>query len=525
MAFSFIYRPVSAGGAVIPWNSAEWEFEETNDYVVLTNYIGESNDVQVPTTCNSKQTIFKMSALDASADRLNSVTFGAFTSILQDSTAYAVAGQAKNNSTWIIDDSSDSSHCYNSSYWTGMMTDDRYIINSYVSGSPATMIVPNIVDGRPVVLATDFTYPANGITSIEFEPGVRIYNDSMYEMFELCKSLTCINNYPEGVTDMGFAFRETNVKQIPDQIPNSVISLYSTFTNTQIEKMPTIPNSVQNMVQTFWGCGNLTQLSEIPNSINSLSYTFDGCNKLMEPPIIPNSVIEMSSTFNRCIRLVNAPIVPDSVENINNICNGCYNLKYVDYIGNNTINRGNAFSNCYNLATVNYVGGNSDFVNVHSERMFYQCENMVEVNTIENIGNAFCMFMYCSNLKYINNFHNVSSALDSAFQNCSNLVGINSITISGTDSVGTSYVFQNMPYLEYVNFDEISLQNMPSMFRNCSNLKCVNINSTNIINMSGLFSGVYENVEVHIPAGVHDTYNAYMNSYGNNSYFTLYQDL
>ena len=129
-------------------------------------------------------------------------------------------------------------------------------------------------------------------------------------------------------------------------IHNGVNIMFYTFGRcVNLVNAPIIPNSVNNMTSTFASCPNLVDAPDIPNSVINMYSTFYNCNNLVNAPIIPNSVNNMTSTFCYCHNLVNAPIIPNSVNNMDSTFASCSNMSGDIYILSNQINQA---KDCFN---------------------------------------------------------------------------------------------------------------------------------------------------------------------------------
>jgi len=114
-------------------------------------------------------------------------------------------------------------------------------------------------------------------------------------------------------------------------LPDDITSL-SFYNCKGLIVPPAIPDSVTNMSGCFYGCTNLTDLSEltIPNNVTDMSYCFDRCTGLtdLSELTIPDSVTNMSACFYGCTGLTDLSelTIPDSVTNMKDCFRGCTSL-------------------------------------------------------------------------------------------------------------------------------------------------------------------------------------------------------
>jgi hypothetical protein len=104
----------------------------------------------------------------------------------------------------------------------------------------------------------------------------------------------------------------------------------------QLNKAPTIPESVTYMVGTFYHCEQLKIAPTLPPNVDVISAAFYHCSNLTQAPAIPQTVTAMLSTFTFCKSLTVAPVLPSSLTHAENLFCGCYNLK--TYVGNSSGN-------------------------------------------------------------------------------------------------------------------------------------------------------------------------------------------
>ena len=132
-------------------------------------------------------------------------------------------------------------------------------------------------------------------------------------------------------------------------IPDTVKSLYNTFRYCNIKTIEYLPDMVENMQGTFYGCEKLEKVKKLPNKVKNLSWTFRGCTNLNEVLYIPENTENMQATFMECSNLKISPDIPEKVTNMNSTFSMCINLTTVERIPSSVVNMINTFSGCANL--------------------------------------------------------------------------------------------------------------------------------------------------------------------------------
>ena len=145
-------------------------------------------------------------------------------------------------------------------------------------------------------------YNCTSLTSInEFPENVTNLNGA----FQNCTNLEYVGTIKDKVINMGNAFFHcTKLKKITN-IGKNVITLAHTFEQcSNLIEAPIIEDKVIDMEATFSGCSSLIEAPEIPEGVKIMRSTFNGCSNLIKAPsMIPESVINMISTFWNCNRL------------------------------------------------------------------------------------------------------------------------------------------------------------------------------------------------------------------------------
>lgn len=119
-----------------------------------------------------------------------------------------------------------------------------------------------------------------------------------------------------------------------------------------------VPWTNNRMYNTFYGCSNLTTVTNINSNITNMSLTFYGCSNLVTAPTIPNSVTEMYQTFYSCPKLTTVSIIPSSVTNMAGAFGMDRNLTTVPTIPANVTNMSLTFLWCNNLTGNIFIESN-----------------------------------------------------------------------------------------------------------------------------------------------------------------------
>lgn len=293
--------------------------------------------------------------------------------------------------------------------WQYTTNDTATLVTKYI-GTKTSVIVPNKIEGKPVVLqntivdssgsgAYNGVFAGNqNIKSVKFEEGVSFANNNMHYAFHECLNLISAPVIPTNVTDLSYAFVCcANLASTPN-IPSKVTNMQSAFSRClSITDAPTIPASVTIMTWTFSGCQNLVNAPNMSNAKNvtNMYRTFQNCTNLKNAPVIPANVTDMVDTFYNCYNLVNAPVIPANVTRMGGTFSGCINLINVPVIPANVTNVASTFYNCTNLVNAPVIPAN--VTSMYST--FCYCRNLKNAPVIPNsVTNMGYTFAYCYNL-------------------------------------------------------------------------------------------------------------------------------
>ena len=282
------------------------------------------------------------------------------------------------------------------------------------------------------------------ITILSFQTGIKIYDNSLLNLFYKMQNLKSIN-----------------------------------FSNVDT-------SNVTNMYKMFYGCKNLTTLDVShfnTNKVTDMGNMFCGCSSLTTLDVSrfnTSNVKNMYGVFCQCSNLTSLNLSnfdTSKVTNMNNMFSWCSNLTTLNVSNFNTskvTNMSGMFSNCSNLPTLDVSGFNTSTV-TNMSSMFNGCKNLDSLNVsgfdTSKVTSMSDMFFECSKL----------TILDGSHFNTGNVTNM-------------SYMFydcKNLTTLDVSHFNTSNVTNMNSMFFCCSNLTLLNLSNfdtSKVTNMSDMFS-------------------------------------
>ena len=178
-----------------------------------------------------------------------------------------------------------------------------------------------------------------------------------------------------------------------------VVGLKDTFMKIDdLEEMPIIPDTVENMQSTFSRCKNLKQIRMLPNSIVNMKWTFYECESIEKFEELPFYLENMEFTFEKCLNLNAGCDIPEYVKTMRGAYKGCKNLQeFNGEISESVISMENVFEGCSNLKKFESIIPNK------VENMFAcfsQCVNLKDINVAipESVTDIRYMLGNCLNL-------------------------------------------------------------------------------------------------------------------------------
>ena len=177
---------------------------------------------------------------------------------------------------------------------------------------------------------------------------------NMFCTFEHCINLKGKVVIPTSVENINWCFSDTSINEI-EEIPNSVIYMYGTFSkcNSLIEVDLIIPENVVTLESTFYECKNLKKANlSGGEKVENMSQTFVLCQNLLEISNIPTNIKNMHQTFFKCNNLtnINNLVIPASVDDLTETFSECTNLSGTLVINTKNITDASKYAGIFNLA-------------------------------------------------------------------------------------------------------------------------------------------------------------------------------
>lgn len=162
---------------------------------------------------------------------------------------------------------------------------------------------------------TELPETFDGCTSLVTAPTLPEKVTSLYGTFKGCTSLAAapdLKNLKE-LKNLSFTFSGcTNLSQAP-ALPATLTEMTDTFRGTSLFEVPEdIPEGVKKLTTTFYGCSGLefvkdSAFENLPKSLEVMEYTFKRCENLTYAPPIPKTVGIQVDVFEECDKKVEAP--------------------------------------------------------------------------------------------------------------------------------------------------------------------------------------------------------------------------
>lgn len=371
--------------------------------------------------------------------------------------------------------------------WEYTTNDTMTLVIKYI-GSKTNVVVPNKIEGKPVVLQNNPNYQMGvftnnkNITSVRFTDGVKFANNNMHYAFYNCHNLINAPVIPNSVTDMG-----------------------STFENcTNLVNAPVIPNSVTSMSRTFLNCYNLVNAPVIPNGVTYMVYTFGDCRNLKGNIYIKSNRINntsMQSCFYNTTLPKNVYIPSTGLDATNNTWNAAFNSTYgingkngvtVYDIGDTIAGQWEYTTNATSALITKYIGTKTDVVVPYE----IDGKNVVLQNSPNSSNGVFTNNKNITSVRFlIDGTKIANSNASNMFTNCSNLKGV-SIMPNGVTNM--SNAFLNCQKLSEAPYIPNSVTNVCNAFTYCHNLQGIVAIPPSVTNMAYAFRGSCPSIKLFI---------------------------
>ncbi|HFX3861129.1 TPA: BspA family leucine-rich repeat surface protein, partial [Enterococcus faecium] len=336
-----------AGGtytASVTHGDWKWTYDSTNEIVTLTEYIGESAEVVIPTAkdCGHEGATAKISK-----------------EVLQQAAAGANSLTTSNDGDKIVVSSTDLSRCFEG-YATLTTIDLTNLDTSSVENMDALF------------------YNCTALTELDVHNWDTSQVTSMIGTFNSCKGLTelDVSDWDTGkVENMAFLFYGC------EALTNLTIGSWDTKNVTSMQGM-------------FVDCHQLTSLKLNrwnTNKVTNMSSLFFGCTSLEELEIDQwntGNVTAMDSMFNDCSKLTSLPIGGWDVRKVTRFdsmfanCNHIQQFQLNSWVTSSATNMSSMFSNCTALTSLdleNWVTGQV----TNLSHMFEDCNGLIHLD-LEN---------------------------------------------------------------------------------------------------------------------------------------------
>ena len=463
-----------------------FEYEETKGGICLVSYIGDDEEVIIPSFIDGKKILKINSLCFCGNDNVKSIYFPE-NIILENHCVVDLnnleniyLGDVKKASNFISDcidvdinctsktfskikkiyndDSIRLSYDYSFEFEKGV--DGNYtIINFNPSLINTDVIIPSYYNGIKVTKIASYTFPRKKITSITFNEFIEEIPDGS---FEGCTLLEKVNNI-QNIKRIGYkAFYSCKNLNIDFKEFKSLIEVASfAFGKTGIKKFEPIVSFKLNQDLFFDSALEEVDLSNVNlEEIGKLA--FDNCRKLKKVKLSRSTKVLNDSAFYYCRNLSSI----DNVENLEvikyNCFDACRNLFF-------------DFEKARNLQTIGdrafYRAGIFKFKpsnNLKEIGEYAFAFSFVEEVDLSDYDSKifFGMFCYCNNLFKVN-FGKVKDILDSAFMGCSKLKEVQNT--ESIENVGNSCFryckrlffdcsFENIKKIGIASFSEVKLR-------------------------------------------------------------------
>ena len=300
---------------------------------------------------------------------------------------------------------------------------------------------------------------------------------NMDDTFYGCLSLKTVSDEflpetAENLSKLEGTFRLSGLTGFGGRIPYGVKTLISTFHGTKSfgEFTATIPNTVVTMQSTFTN-STIKKAVSVPNSVTNMKLCYHNCDSLTEvdtKEIDMDSVIEMTGTFLDCDSLVTADL------------SGCTSAENMSAIFGSSMKSTDMYSKEY----TGYVYKRYNW--------YYESDGSKSLKTVvlptgTTLKRLDCAFAGCTALTSVSDIPDGVYDIDNAFWGCTSLP---KVTMSkNNDSLYMMrYAFYNSGVTELEIYTSSTNATNPfaETFTKCNKLKKLTLNIKHLTTLSGL---------------------------------------
>jgi surface protein len=318
-----------------------------------------------------------------------------------------------------------------------------------------------------------------GTGTVKLTRGITIQN-----MFYNCYSLQTLPSNFTTANCVGFNqafYNAQSLKELPGLDTSFLWDGTSAFLYCYaLQRVPSLKFPIAYYLSSsFSGCASLRSINATDMKyVTTLNSFVSGCASLVNLVLggTTDKLKNISSITNLCARLQSLPVLNTSkVTDFNYAFSGCSSISYIpDYDYSFATNLSGTFQNCKALSRAPNLSTVTSALTTMSS-MFSNCLSLksiptFNVSSVTTMGSAFWL---CSSLVDAPDLNAPACTnVGSLFYSCSNLRVAPKITVSTTQSVDASSMFQNCSALKEVPvFNSVKVTNFSSAFSTCYSLR------------------------------------------------------
>lgn len=255
-------------------------------------------------------------------------------------------------------------------------TDGNGIVITKYTGSMTKFIIPNELDGKPVVEIGEGAFENSDVADIVISENIKIIGNNA---FNECSDLTKVY-FKEGLEEIGeYAFGSTGLTEV--EFPESLTSIeHGSFYDTDITEV-FIPKNVVHILNTSFAMSPVKNINVDPDntiitSEDGVVYSKDKKSLILVPDgkegsfVIPAYVEELGSgSFLYCNGITEVSVEPGSkLQKVGLTFVGCDSLEKIDFSNGGTDFESGVIYQCYNVKELYF----SPDVTVIPSEFFYE---------------------------------------------------------------------------------------------------------------------------------------------------------